>query len=178
MEGKLDMHDDGAPAPLPGVSLKQRVLYAGIWSLVGYGVGQAIRFGSNLLMTRLLVPDMFGVMAIATIVLIGLAMFSDLGLRPNIVQSRRGDDSDFLNTAWVVQILRGIILWLFAIGIAVVIALSGWLDIVPKARVYADPRLPYVIGILSVAVLINGFNSTKLFEASRNLALRSEERRV
>src|SRR5262245_29431293 len=38
-----------------------RVLSAGIWSLAGLGLGQTIRFGSNLLMTRLLVPEMFGV---------------------------------------------------------------------------------------------------------------------
>ena len=70
------------------MSLKQRVLNASAWSLAGYGISLAIRFGSNLVMTRLLVPEMFGVMAIATIVMVGLAMFSDLGLRQSIVQSR------------------------------------------------------------------------------------------
>ena len=54
------------PVHLRGrISLKQRVLSAGIWSLAGYGCNQVLRFGSNLLMTRLLVPEMFGVMAIA-----------------------------------------------------------------------------------------------------------------
>ena len=76
-----------------------------------------IRFGSNLVMTRLLVPQMFGVMAIATVIMVGLAMFSDLGLRQSIVQSRRGSDPVFLNTAWSVQIVRGLILWLFALAV-------------------------------------------------------------
>ena len=65
-------------------------------------------------MTRLLVPEMFGVMAIAMLVMMGLAMFSDLGLTQNIVQSRRGSESAYLNTAWTIQIIRGLLLWLLA----------------------------------------------------------------
>jgi len=57
-------------------------------------------------MTRILVPEMFGVMAIATMVTVVLWLLSDLGIRQNIVQSGRGDDPAFLDTAWVIQIAR------------------------------------------------------------------------
>ena len=96
-------------------SLRQRILRAGTWTFVGYGVSQAIRLGGNLVMTRLLVPEMFGVMAIASIVLAMLMMLSDIGLTHNIVQSRRGEDPVFLNTAWAVQIIRGGLLWAAAL---------------------------------------------------------------
>src|SRR5262245_13235865 len=89
-------------------TLKGRVLAAGIWSFSGYGVSLAIRLVSNLIMTRLLAPEMFGVMAIASTVIVGLSMFSDLGLRQNIVQSRRGHEPVYLNTVWAIQIIRGI----------------------------------------------------------------------
>jgi len=55
------------PSPAP-VTLRQRVLRAGGWSLAGYGLSQTLRLFSSLVMTRLLVPEMFGVMAIATMV--------------------------------------------------------------------------------------------------------------
>src|SRR5262245_66533122 len=111
-----NMLSNAAPTPSADrISLKKRVLKAGTWSLVGYGLSQAIRFGSNLLMTRLLVPEMFGVMAIATMLMIGLAMFSDAGLKQNVIQSNRGNDPAFLNTAWMIQILRGVLLWFFAL---------------------------------------------------------------
>jgi O-antigen/teichoic acid export membrane protein len=152
------------------ISLKQRVLKGGAWTLVGYGLGQAIRFGSNLLLTRLLVPDMFGLMAIATIVMVGLAMFSDLGLQPVIVQSARGNDATFLNTAWAVQILRGVMLWFVALGISLVSFVANHIGMIPNDSVYADPRLPYVIATLSFTLVIAGFNSTKLFEESRHLS--------
>ena len=157
-------------SPLPP-TLRQRVLQAGSWNVAGSGLSQAIRFLSNLVMTRLLVPEMFGVMAIATMIMIGLMMFSDVGLRQNIVQSKRGNDAAFLNTAWVIQILRGVLLWSFALGVSLLVVFANRLGMVPADSVYAAPNLPYVIAVLSVSAVIMGFESTKLFEASRNLSL-------
>ena len=156
--------------PARPYSLKQRIFHAGAWTVAGYGVSQVIRFGSNLLMTRLLVPEMFGVVAMATMVMVGLALFSDLGLRQSVVQSRRGDDAAFLNTAWVTQIARGVLLWFLALCGTLAIFITGHAGVFPAASAYADPTLPYVLAILSMTALIAGFESTKLFEASRNLA--------
>jgi O-antigen/teichoic acid export membrane protein len=153
------------------ISLKRRVFGAGAWSLGGYGLSQVLRFGSNLLLTRLLVPDMFGVMAIANIVMVGLALFSDVGLLPNVVQNARGNDPAFLNTAWVIQILRGVLLWFIALCISLFIFLANRISLFPMDSVYADPRLPYVIAVSSFTAVIAGIQSTKLLEASRNLAI-------
>ncbi len=115
--------------PPSQISLKQRVFNASIWSLAGYGCNQLLRFGSNLLMTRLLVPEMFGVMALAGVVITGLAMFSDLGFKPNVVQSKRGSDPVFLNTIWVIQIFRGFLLWFLALMASLLILsaiISAW----------------------------------------------------
>jgi O-antigen/teichoic acid export membrane protein len=156
---------------LDRISLRQRVLKAGGWSLAGYGLSQAIRFGTNLLLTRLLAPEMFGVMAIAVIMMLGLAMFSDVGLRQNVVQSGRGNDPAFLNTAWTIQILRGVVLWFFALCVSLLVYLAIRIGVVPKDSVYANPVLPDVIAVLSVTAIIGAFQSTKLFEASRGLSL-------
>jgi O-antigen/teichoic acid export membrane protein len=157
-------------SPKPS-SLKRRVLNAGAWAFVGHGVILTIRFGSNLLMTRLLAPEMFGIMSIASIVLVALAMFSDLGLRQFIVQSHRGHEPEFLNTAWAVQIVQGGLLWLGALGISLVIFFVDQTGALPEESAYANPVLPYVIAVLSLGVLVAGLGSTKLHEASRNLAL-------
>jgi O-antigen/teichoic acid export membrane protein len=154
----------------PG-SLKRRVLEAGVWNFSGYGLSQVIRFGSNLVLTRLLAPEMFGIMAIATIVMVGLGLFSDLGVRPVIVRSPRGNDHAFLNTAWVVQIIRGGLLAVVGLGISFIPVVATRVGVVPADSVYADPRLPYVIAVISLNYIIIGFNSTKLHESYRALAL-------
>ena len=156
------MTDIGASAPPPGqVPLRRRVLHAGAWTFAGYGLSVAIRFGTSLVLTRLLVPEMFGVMAIATIVMIGLAMFSDLGLGQSVVRSERGSEPLFLNTAWAVQILRGILLWLVALMVSALLVFASHIGFAPKESVYADPILPWVIAILSISALFDGLNSTK-----------------
>jgi O-antigen/teichoic acid export membrane protein len=153
------------------MSLKRRVLSAGIWSMAGFGAVQVIRFGSNLVMTRLLAPEMFGLMTISTVVLIGLALFSDLGLRTNIIRSPRGGDAAFLNTAWIIQIFRGLLLWVVACGVAALIFVVGHLGTSLGQGIYADPRLPEVLVAVSFTSVISGFATTKIFEANRRLAL-------
>jgi O-antigen/teichoic acid export membrane protein len=152
-------------------SLKRRVIGAGFWSLSGFALSYPLRLASSLVMTRLLVPEMFGVMAIAMMVMMGLAMFSDVGLRPSIIRSSRGNDLAFLNTAWVIQIIRGLLLWLLAICISLLILTADRLGLVPKASAYADPHLPHVIAIVSISAAISGFQSTKFIQASRHLLL-------
>jgi O-antigen/teichoic acid export membrane protein len=156
---------------LDRTTLKQRVLNAGLWSLAGFASNMVIRFGSNLLMTRLLMPESFGVMSIASTVVIGLTMFSDLGLRQFIVQSKRGNDPSYLNTAWAIQILRGVVLWFISITISLVIVALGRAGLISGDSVYASPILPPVIAVLCFSAVISGFASTRLLEASRDLSL-------
>ena len=47
---------------------------------MGHFLSQLMRFGGNLILTRLLLAEMFGVMAIVNVILAGLVMFSDIGL--------------------------------------------------------------------------------------------------
>lgn len=149
-------------------NLRQRVFRAGGWSFAGYGLSQAIRLGGNLVMTRLLAPEMFGVIAIATMVTVILGMLSDIGLQQNIVQSRRGDDPDFLDTAWVLQIVRGGVLWLIALLLAAALHGANLRGLFPAQSVYASPVLPGVIAASAFAAVIAGFASTRIASAYRN----------
>ena len=152
-------------------SLKERVIRGGVWSISGHFISQGIRLGGNLVTTRLLMPEMFGVMAIANVLFIGVEMFSDLGLRQNIVQSRRGDESVFLNTAWTLQIIRGLLLCIIMLLLSIALYYAGEFNWFPKGSVYSEEVLPYIIAVLSLTPIIRGFESTKLATASRHLAL-------
>lgn len=152
-------------------SLRQRVIRGSILSVAGHVVSQGIRLGGNLITTRLLVPEMFGVMAIANVLFIGIEMLSDLGIRQNIIQSRRGDDPTFLNTAWSLQIVRGLLLGLIVLMLSALLYGLGWLGWLPKDSAYADRNLPWVIAALSLTPVLKGLESTKMATANRNLVL-------
>jgi len=152
-------------------TLKQRFFRASGWVVSGHVISQMLRLGTNLIMTRLLMPGMFGVMAIATVFMVGLALFSDLGINQNVVQSPRGNDPGFLHTAWAVKILRGVLICLLALLISLGIYLAATHHIVAPDTVYADDRLPKVLAALSLAAIIQGFESNRLPLAWRRLEL-------
>ena len=55
-------------------------------TILAFGGGNVLRLLSNLLLTRLLFPEVFGLMAIVQVFLGGLQMFSDIGLKTSIIQ--------------------------------------------------------------------------------------------
>ncbi|MFK5970529.1 MAG: oligosaccharide flippase family protein [Candidatus Marithrix sp.] len=153
------------------ITFKKRIIQATSWVIVGHVSGQLLRLASNLIMTRLLVPEMFGIMAIANVLLIGLSMLSDMGIRQHIIQSKHSESEIFLNTAWVVQIIRGGIIWLITLLTSLFFVMYA--SDIPWASgsVYADPILPLVIAALSFTAIFNGLESTKLSMANRNLVV-------
>lgn len=151
--------------------LKRRALSAAGHTMVGHGLTHVLRLGSNLITTRLLLPDMFGVMAIAQTVIVGLSLLSDMGLSQSIIQSRHGEEARFLNTAWVVQILRGGVILALTLLASLLLYLGNLVGWVPEGTAYAAPVLPFVTAALSLTVLISGFESTKMSLSIRNLGL-------
>jgi O-antigen/teichoic acid export membrane protein len=73
-------------------------------------------------------------------------MFSDFGLNASIIRSARGDEPVFLQTAWTVQILRGIMLWLISV------MLAG-----PVAAFYEEPLLAQLLPVAGLTAIIHGF---------------------
>lgn len=149
--------------------LKHRILNAGAWIFGGHLSSQVIRLGSNLIMTRLLVPEMFGLMAIVNVLLVGLTLLTDLGLRQNIIQSKRAHEEIFLNTVWTFQVLRGFFIWIVSLLVAVGFYVGQFFNWLPNNTVYAEPLLPYIIPISTLATVISAFEPTWTAIANRNL---------
>jgi O-antigen/teichoic acid export membrane protein len=151
--------------------LKQRVLRAGSWTLVGHFLSLSLRFVSSVIMTRIFSPDTFGLLAIITAVSTVIGLLTDIGLRPAIVQSRNGGTPMFLNTAWSVHILRGVLVWCLCIVAAGGLYVSSIFGVLPHDSVYAQPLLPSLIIVSSFSSVILGFLSMKTISASRELNL-------
>ena len=154
-------------------TLKRRALDAGRWSVLGFGLSQGIRLVTTLVMTRFLAPGMFGVMAIAVMVNVITSLLTDLGIRQNIIQSRRGDEPVFLNTAWTVQIVRGLVIWGLALMVSAALYVAGRLGYLSADTVYGAPVLPWVLAVSSLSVVVSGFMSTKGAVAERSLDQRA-----
>jgi O-antigen/teichoic acid export membrane protein len=160
------------PAEPSRLSLKARTLRAGSWTVLAHLAGQVLRLVSSLVMTRILAPEMFGVMAIAIVVQVVIALLSDIGLHQAVVQSPRGNTPEFLDTAWSMQVVRGWIIWGVCVALAGLLYLIGRTAWAPTGTVYAAAVLPAVIACTSFASAITGFTSTKAITANRDLEMR------
>src|SRR4051812_6290963 len=85
-------------------ALVDRAGRSAVWAMLGFGGGQALRFAGNLVLTRLLMPEAFGLMVLVNTFLMGLALFSDIGVGTSVIQNKRGDERAFLDTAWTISV--------------------------------------------------------------------------
>jgi O-antigen/teichoic acid export membrane protein len=143
---------------------RKRALTGSAWTLFGYGASQVIRLGSNLILAHLLFPEAFGIMALVNVFIQGLHMFSDIGIGPSIIQNRRGSDPDFLDTAWTIQVIRGLGLWIAC-------CLIAW----PVSQFFSDRNehtahlLFWIMPVIGFSSFISGFNATSVFTLNRTL---------
>lgn len=143
-----------------GEGLIPRAIRVSAFTVAGFAGSQALRLAANLLLTRLLDPAAFGLMAIVTVFIAGLSMFSDVGLGPSITRSPRGDDPEFLDTAWTIQAIRGALLW------------GGcWALAAPAAAFYDARELAVLLPLAGVSVFLSGFYPTRMHTAARHLRL-------
>lgn len=132
-----------------------------IWTLAAFGGAQALRLGASLLSTRLLFPELFGLMALVQTVHVGIALLSDVGLSVSIVRHKRGEERSFLDTAWTIQVIRGFGIWICC-------ALAAPL----AAAFYGEERLIWLLPLVGLNALIAGFFSTSIHLMRRRLAVR------
>lgn len=126
--------------------------------MISVGAGQIIRLGKSLILSRLLFPDAYGMMAIVWAVLYALAMLSDVGLAQGVIRHERGGDPKFLNTAWTMKVIRGAVLCAVAVALAY-----------PLSIFYQKPELGPLIAVAGLTLLIDGFGSTNVFSSQRNM---------
>lgn len=109
-------------------------------------------------MTRLLFPEVYGLMTLVWAVLTGLQMFADTGIVASIIRDKRGDDPAFLNTAFTTNVIRGLVLWVISCLIAH-----------PLASMYHQPALAQILPVTGLTALIHGFVSTAMFTRRRHM---------
>ncbi|MET0410699.1 MAG: oligosaccharide flippase family protein, partial [Polyangiaceae bacterium] len=150
---------NGSPSA-PAPESHGHAVKGGAYTIAGFLTTQLLRMGGNIVLTRMLNSEAFGIMAIVHTFLTGLALFSDIGIGPSIIQNQRGDDPKFLNTAWTLQLGRGVILSTLAAAVAV-----------PVAWFFDAPALATLIPVAAIAGLIEGSQSVKHFTTQRHLTL-------
>ena len=118
------------------------------WNTGAFVIGQGIRLVTNIVLTRVVTPDLFGTMTIINTITIGAELVSDLGVGQNIISSPQAENPRFYNTVFTFQAIRGALLWLVLCAAAL-----------PIATFYKLPELIWLIPISGIVNLLRGFTS-------------------
>jgi O-antigen/teichoic acid export membrane protein len=129
-------------------------------AVLGFGTGaeQGLRFVRNMILTRLLAPEVFGLMAIVLSVNSLFQVLTSVGIKEAIIQNPRGTERTYLNGAWWLGLGRSFFLFLIAFVAA------PWI-----ASFYAKPELTMLIRVAFVGVLLQGAWSPGAYVALKKM---------
>lgn len=131
----------------PGASLTRRVTHGGIWVFLVNATNQALRLVRTVVLARLLAPQDFGLFGITMLALSALERFSQTGFTAALIQ-KQDETREDLDTAWVVQIVRGA-----ALG-AILLAAAPW-----TASFFEEPGAEALMQALAVVVVVDGLRN-------------------
>ncbi len=132
------------PAPLDGANLRRKTTRGALISTGAQGAALLLRLGSQMMLTRLLIPTEFGIVDIVTNFTGFLGLFRDAGLSMATVQ-RAVITSAQSSTLFWINVAVGLILGgIAAVGAPVL------------AHLYKEPHLLLITMVLGTSFIFNG----------------------
>ncbi len=131
----------------PGKSLSQRVVHAGFWASALKITTRLFGLARTIVLARLLAPNDFGLYGIALLSLSALETFSKTGFDQALIQKKE-DIKSYLDTAWTIQVIRGLLL-------ASILILGAPL----VGSFFGEPRAVLLVRVLGVAVLLKSLQN-------------------
>jgi len=94
-----------------GESLKAKVFRGGALMGLGSVAEQSVRFGRNMLLTRMLAPEAFGLMAMVLSAATLIQVLVDVGAREALVQNPKGSEEGHVVAAWWMTVGRALFIY-------------------------------------------------------------------
>lgn len=132
------------------------------WILLGRFGQRALGIINTIVLARLLVPDDFGLVALATAIAAVIEVFGEFGFDLALIRDQQAT-RDHYNTAWTLNIVRG------GVFAGVLLAVAE-----PIAWSFSEPRLGPVIMFLAIRPLIEGFYNIGIVDFRKHMMMHRE----
>jgi len=142
--------------------VRKQLAVGAIWTAVGRIIINLIGLAGMLVLARLLTPEDFGLVAIATVVFAVITSFTELSSAAALIQ-HADPQREHYDTAWTLNILRALL----------VCATLGFLAH-PAVAIYGDQRLAAIMYVFGAAALAGGLANPRLVEFRRRLSFHQE----
>lgn len=130
---------------LVGGTLRAKATRGAMFLGGGSVAEQISRFARNMLLTRLLAPSAFGVMAIVMSSAAIVGALTEVGLRAAVIQNPRGAEKAYLNAGWWMAIVRSIGTY------GIIFVMAPWV-----ARFYGNLELSALLRVTLLGTLFDG----------------------
>lgn len=142
-------------------NLKQKTVSGLFWQFLQKALSQVVSFGISVMLARLLVPEEFGVVALAGMFTILTGIFIDCGFGTALVQKKDADELDY-NTVFWTQLTFSLIIYL------IVYILAPWF-----ALLFHTPKLTHVVRVLFIGMVIGAIGSIQGVILTRKMAFKA-----
>ena len=157
MQSKI--HEDGTPtvtSPTPE-TLTQRVVRGGLWIFFLRFTNRVLGFIRTIILARLLLPEDFGLLGIAILAASTLDYFSQTGFHTALIQ-RQEQIETYLDTAWTVSAIRGILLFIILFLSAPLVAVF-----------FNSPQATSIIQVVALSLILTGFRNVGMVFFNREI---------
>lgn len=137
--------------------INNRVVKAGLWAISMRWSIRLLGVLSTLILVRILIPEDFGIVAMAMVVAGIATVLLEFGVNMAIIQNSNAT-KDFYNSAWTLRIFQSTVA-------AILLALAA-----PLAEKYFnEPRIVDVLYVISFSVFIGGFENIGIVAFQKHL---------
>lgn len=143
----------------PGGGTAERTVKSAAWLMSQNVVGRALQLGMLAVLARLVGPAELGLVGIAMVTLSGTQNFTTIGLNKALIQKVEEDVDSHLNTTWMLEIGRGIL-----IG-AILFAIAPFVG----ERFFGEPRAVRMIQAIGLSPILLGFRNPGIVYFQKNL---------
>lgn len=144
--------------PPAGNGLRSKVLRGGALVASGSVAEQVSRFLKNIILTRLLAPEAFGMMALVMSAGTMIQVVTDIGVKEGIIQHPKGADAHHMSAAWWLALLRSISIYACIFLLAPLIA-----------KFYGHHELAPLLRVVALGVILEGSMSARAYIALKEM---------
>ncbi|NMA23592.1 MAG: lipopolysaccharide biosynthesis protein [Spirochaetales bacterium] len=136
---------------------RSKVISSLLWKLLERGGTQGIQFIVQIILARLLLPEMYGTVALVTVFITLAQVFVQSGLGTALIQKKEADNVDFSSVFYLSLGLAGVLYTLLFIFAPVI------------SRFYHDAELIPVLRVLGIILFFGAVNGIQNAWVSRHM---------
>ena len=128
------------------ISVKKEIINGVFWNAVAKYSSVIVQLGVTAILARLITPEEFGIVAIATVLITFFSIFSDMGLGSAIIQRQDLTNKDYSS------------IYSFSVYLSMLLGLLFFIASYPIASYYKNNELELICQLLSLNLLFSTLN--------------------